>query len=672
MNIDPDLCVKPGFDIVILTDVQKTGTMVGLMDCPNEVLFMIANLLGPKDIISLFQSSRALGVIFTPIRSFLAVKEKDRILVWAAHKNQLTMVKFLLENGASTSYREPERNHTALEYAAMGGYKSIVELLLENGADTHLDPKNTKSRPLNLAAFGGHGPIVNLMLRRGIDVSPPGWSQGDTTLHWAVLGGNTSVVIMVLNYLQGRAIDASGRRGARPIHYAAASGNETVLRLLCLKGARIEPNDYSDRGLLHYSAAAKSIFSEQVESEDISDFNCPWIADRMERMHEPEPVTRYILRLGININASCSRSRTPLMQATEFGNETVVRLLLAKGADHSLKEHYSETALHMAALHGEDAILNRLLEAGADINAVNSQNNIPIQEAANAGRLSIVQKLMKLHKGAEMSPFGGWISGGVGGKALMAATAGSRNGMVAFLLDQGADVNSKNESGSTGLHQAIDANAVGLTKLFLKRGADTTVRNAEGLTPLHLAAKVSLPLKFERVAYGEVGHLMVDNCPDLDAKDEYGRTALHLASLAGRQLLVRSLVVKGANITIRDHNGWSALYWAAISSNLAVVQILLDAGSNTNVLTRAGKTILHEMANRGRRTYVNSASIWQNAWQIPCPEGQPTIQWKDIVQLLINNDINLSIKDANGNTAANIAHLRLWGVMVNNLRLTKA
>lgn len=672
MNTDPDLYVKLDIDIVISTDIQRVQMTANLMDCPNEVLFMIAKILRPKDIISLFQSSRDLGTIFSPIRSLLILEEKHRVLAWAAHRNQLSTVKFLLDNGASTLYREPKGNYSALEHAAMGGYKSIVELLLEHGADTHLNPKNSKLRPMNLAAFGGHGQIVDIMLRRGNKVCPPGWNQGDSTLHWAVIGGHEEVVRMVLNYVKGNEINASGCCGATPLHYAAASGDEGLIKLLLQKGADINRTDYGNRGLLHYAAAAKWVFTEQVKPEDISNFNCPRLKNRLERTHEPESVTTFLLQLGLDINAPCSRKRTPLMQACKLGNETVVRLLLENGADIALKEYCSETALHIAALHGYEAILNRLLDAGADINAVNSRRTIPIQEAANANQMAVVETLLKIHKDAEMNPVGGWVSGGVKDAALMSATAGSREEMVSYILDQGANINSKNESGCTGLHQAVEVNAVGLAKLLLFRGADTTMRDAEGITPLHLAARKRITLKNENLGHGEMGQLLVQHETDINAEDKHGRTALHLASLAGRQLLVQSLIENGAEVTTRDGQGWTALYWAAMSSNFAVAEILLDAGADPNDLTHEGNTILHEMAIKGRRVYSKLGSIWENAWLKSCPEGQPLVQWRSIVQLLINNGINVSTKNANGKTARNIASSRRYRVMIDNLKLTKA
>lgn len=672
MDIDNDLCVKPSDDIVIPANIKQIQMTANLMDCPNEILFMLAKLLRPRDIVSLAKSSRDLGAIFAPMRLLLVLIEKDRVLAWAAHRGQLTMVKFLLENGATTSYRDPKGNHSALEYAAMGGYKSIVEILLENGADTHLDPKNSKLRPMNLAAFGGHSAIVDIMLRRGIKVCPPGCNQGDSTLHWAVIGGHEPVVRMVLEYVQGNEINAPGHCGATPLHYAAASGNEGLIKLLLRKGADITGTDYCDRGLLHYAAAAKHVFTEQVGSENISDFNCPQLASRLGRIHELESVTIFLLKLGVNINAPCSRQRTPLMQAAKHGNETVARLLLENGADPLLEEFRSETALHIAALHGHDAILNRLLEAGANINAVNSRRTIPIQEAANANKLSIVKKLLKLHRDAEMNPVGGWVSSGVREAALMSATAGSREEMVAFLLDQGSYIDAKNEHGCSGLHQAVDANAVGLVKLLLERGADTNVRDAEGITPLHLAARIRIAIKHEREGDGKIGELLVKYSTKCNATDQYWRTALHLASIAGRQMLVRSLLNKGVDITTRDQRGWTAFHWAAMSSNLAVVKILIAAGANINDPTSEGNTILHEMANRGRRPYSKLGSVWQNGWVAPCPEGQPAIQWRAIVQLLIDSGIKVSTRNAKGKTALNIASSRHWRVMIDNLRLTKA
>lgn len=48
----------------------------------------------------------------------------------------------------------------------------------------------------------------------------------------------------------------------------------------------------------------------------------------------------------------------------------------------------------------------------------------------------------------------------------------------------------------------------------------------------------------------------------LDAKDEDGYSALHLAVIAGNKLLLRLLISRGANVNALDNEKHSAVHWA--------------------------------------------------------------------------------------------------------------
>ena len=48
-------------------------------------------------------------------------------------------------------------------------------------------------------------------------------------------------------------------------------------------------------------------------------------------------------------------------------------------------------------------------------------------------------------------------------------------------------------------------------------------------------------------------------CPDVNAKDHSGSTALHEACHRGMEGVVRKLLAKGASVVLTDYNGWTPL-----------------------------------------------------------------------------------------------------------------
>ena len=75
--------------------------------------------------------------------------------------------------------------------------------------------------------------------------------------------------------------------------------------------------------------------------------------------------------------------------------------------------------------------------------------------------------------------------------------------------------------------------------------------------------------------------------------DEYGDTALIVASEYNRLEIVKELLDRGADMDVQDTNGNTALIISSrIESNLAIIKELLDRGANVNIQNNEGRTAL--------------------------------------------------------------------------------
>ncbi|KAH6664496.1 hypothetical protein B0J14DRAFT_523182, partial [Halenospora varia] len=93
--------------------------------------------------------------------------------------------------------------------------------------------------------------------------------------------------------------------------------------------------------------------------------------------------------------------------------------------------------------------------------------------------------------------------------------------VVKLLLDQGADVNLKDNYKRTPLHQASVNGHTKVVQLLLDQGADVNSKDSDGKTPLDLASASG---------HAEVVQLLLDQGADVNSKDSYGRMPLDLAS----------------------------------------------------------------------------------------------------------------------------------------------
>lgn len=181
--------------------------------------------------------------------------------------------------------------------------------------------------------------------------------------------------------------------------------------------------------------------------------------------------------------------------------------LLDSGVDLDVQRTDGKTLLILAAKESDVILVRRLIAAGANVNA--TTNN--------------------------------------GGTALMFAAIRGDVGTQTALIDAGADVNAIGGFDWTALMVASVKGHVAAVRQLLARGADPNLRDIYGWTPLMRAVYE------EREAI--VRTLLGEPDVDLNARNEQGATALHLAAIKGNERLARSLLDAGASPSIRDRAG---------------------------------------------------------------------------------------------------------------------
>jgi len=119
---------------------------------------------------------------------------------------------------------------------------------------------------------------------------------------------------------------------------------------------------------------------------------------------------------------------------------------------------------------------------------------------------------------------------------------------------------------------------------------------------------------------------------DVSACDGEGRTALMLAAFGGHQEIVDVLLAHGTDVNQRAQDGFTALIYAASGPGPKTVEILLDHGAEVD-------------AREDREQFT--------ALMYAANEGQI-----ENVKLLLRFGANPSLKDADGDTAADFAQQR--------------
>lgn len=415
------------------------------------------------------------------------------------------------------------------------------------------------------AAKRGDREAVRALLAAGADPDAA-WGDGATALHWAAHRDAPALVADLL--AAGADPDSADDHGVTPLALAALNGSLPVVDALLTAGA--DPNAARSNGETPLMTAAR------VGSLDAA---------------------RRLIAAGADPDAAeAALGQTALMLAVAENHTPMARLLLETGADASARSKNRFTPLLFAAQQGSLEAADLLLAAGADVNesapdGIGGNTNarsrfVPDTDAAallvaiDSGHAELARFL--LARGADPD------HAGAGRTALHAAVQRKMPGVVAALLDHGADPDPRltkrlpfvsrriqqnngmtpSNLGATPFFLAASYNDLESMKILVEGGADPTLQTDDETTALMVAAGGdyvegadkygvrwfgdNLPL--QQSALAAVKYLLGLGL-DVNAVNVHDQTTLHGAVYLGGTLLVPYLVEQGAEIDVVNVRG---------------------------------------------------------------------------------------------------------------------
>lgn len=151
-------------------------------------------------------------------------------------------------------------------------------------------------------------------------------------------------------------------------------------------------------------------------------------------------------------------------------------------------------------------------------------------------------------------------------------------------LDNGADVNAREEEGETPLMYAAVEGHRDVALLLISRGADVNALSNNHETALGRAA-------FQ--GREETVTALISSGANLELGGDYSATPLMLAASQDQIGTMKVLVTKGASVNARDTTGDTALIYAiAGHGSIDTVKLLLEAGADLNTANGKGVTPL--------------------------------------------------------------------------------
>ena len=99
-----------------------------------------------------------------------------------------------------------------------------------------------------------------------------------------------------------------------------------------------------------------------------------------------------------------------------------------------------------------------------------------------------------------------------------------------------------------------------------------------------------------------VQQLLNSKTININAKDEYGYTALMLASFNDQIEIAKLLLAhKSIDVNVQDKDGYTTLMWALLYEQTEVVKLLLARNANVYIKSNSGLTVLELATKKGHK-----------------------------------------------------------------------
>ena len=556
-------------------------------------------------------------------------------------------------NGRLEYERHYDNDRSPLHLAAQTGSLECVIVLIREGADVTRAANNWLT-PLDVAIEHGRlecfQPLVDAVVRAGSFVEPIDLCQA------IPLGLETEDI-----YARNRALfkayaNALVRlRDAREQLLTAAYERGYIDSLVRV-GLEFD-REWADRTLLDAAADGKPEYvgallkaGIPVDVTDEQGLSALLLAAKHGHSHCIEVICKEGTRQagGIDVDAIDEQGRGALLLAAKHGYHDCVRALCHEGV--GVTNEQNRGALLLAAKHGYWDCVQELCDAGARIGfhnyAVQSALHCALYVAHEVDWPRLIDWLIRSDVDIN-------VRDEYGRKALhIAAVRGHIECVSALLAAGGIDVDAIDEQGRSAALLAAQHGHWDCVRALCYVGAQVKFHNDGEQTVLHSAVYRTHEDDWPRLIDWLVRH-----GAHINARDEYGQTALHIAAVLGRPECVSALVQAGVDVNATDAQGRSALLLAAKHRHPEFVGVLRQPGVDAQ-----GRSALEFAAKHGDWDCVRAlcdagVELWpHNYWVhtvLECASKcmAHEVDWPRLVDWLIESDADINAEDNYGWTA---------------------
>ncbi|KAJ5725862.1 Mg2+ transporter protein CorA-like/Zinc transport protein ZntB [Penicillium malachiteum] len=567
------------------------------------------------------------------------------------------IVKLLLKNGATSEAQDSDGN-TSMHLAAKYNHPDVVDALLANQPDglnlIEMQNKLGETPYLTAAKFGAESSVETLLQHKASRTARDG--SLNTALHLAASEGSLETAKPLVKDEPDvpNPLESRNKSQETPLLVAIQFGKKEMVDFLLESGADAGAKDADGNSAIHISAKYRQF----------------GIIEKLLSNHESEILdSTSKAEASRTLESRNLREETPLLVAAQTGEEglEIVHYLLERGAELEVVNQSGDNALHIAARYGSLTLATKLfeqnhakakllldvknksgatpllfsakygrlemvqylLEHKASSTVRDKDENTALHLAAQSGNLEIVERFLKIPECSEILD----RSNKEGKRAIEVAAQHGKIKIVNYLFIRQRTFNSEGIDLDTMFLESAKEGYIQLVRKFLREKHDLlNIEDDAGKTALVLAAQEE---KFDVVDYllaqsakfdpngidlksmffksaMKGYHRIVRNlleCQDdlLEQRNGDQKTALLIASEAGKADVVEFLCKKGADVEVRDLFRYTPLMNAILSESdsIPTVQCLLRYGADQAATDNGKRNALHLACYDGKTEIVS-------------------------------------------------------------------
>ena len=575
----------------------------------------------------------------------------------ACVKRDLVLINLILKNKFNVSVKN-DNNDTPLHVACKYGLFDVFKLLMEANGDVTAKNKDGNT-PLNLACMRCHHKIVKALIDANCGIRSKN-NDGDGPLHHACRSGYLPVIKLLVEKGGVSLIKEWNIKGHTPLHLSFQNNHLHVATFLIFalakKAGEIIPC------ASHLLAEVKKLIKEGFDPS---------------------------LLLGIYID----NDRQTFLHAAckHLGDLEAVQLLTTStNSNADILDAANWTPLHYACVHGHVEIVTHLvLQVSSNPNITTPVGYSPLlltctnSVCSEDNALKIVKFLTTA---AKCNPNDTIFSGDTLLIYLLKTQKFRLVILHYLILEYQCSLLSKNHDCNTALHIACEKKTSNpyVVKWISNRGHHYAgIKNLKQETPLHVACRSGTDVNVSILlsCYGETcGLYETDkdgNLPLLLAfksgnqtimslliskmysqRDKNDNTPLHLATMIENVPLLQLIAKSKCDATAVNNDGDTALHIACKTGNPKLIKVVFNLNSDAQMISNMnGDTPIHIACRLGNKLLLDmlqKSDMYRREFRslihVACEKDHT-----HIVTILLDMDVDINIKDKNGDTPLHVA-----------------